>query len=116
MCCGAINHAKLSQVVYGTRRDDLPYLFRDTRYSAEELLADTSHPADVVKVSGELRQRCIELWDDYYKCAHCHTIKHGRDFRYAFPPGGVPDPGKVRRVSPRPWERAGDTSTRTRNP
>lgn len=60
MCCGAINHSKLSMVVWGSSRVDLPERFRQRRISAHQLLHDTSRPATVI--SGVLRKECIELF------------------------------------------------------
>lgn len=62
LCCGAIAHSKLSRVVYGSARADLPLLFRQRWISAEDLLADTSNPPQVV--SGILRDECIALFDE----------------------------------------------------
>jgi len=59
MCCGAINHAKISRVVFGSYRQDLPHLFRDGILS-KTLLANTSHPPEVL--GGVLRQECIDLF------------------------------------------------------
>jgi tRNA(Arg) A34 adenosine deaminase TadA len=60
MCCGAINHAKISRVVYGSSRADLPERFRQRHVSAEDLLSDTSYPA--VVVGGLYRERCVRLF------------------------------------------------------
>lgn len=60
MCCGAINHAKLSRVVFGSYRSDLGVLFRRRNFSAADLLADTSHPPDVV--GGVCQDECIGLF------------------------------------------------------
>jgi tRNA(adenine34) deaminase len=67
MCIGAINHAKLSRVVFGSWRCDLPQLFRTrgTFTSAVALLSDTSHPPEIV--SGVLRKECIKLFDEEVK-------------------------------------------------
>jgi tRNA(adenine34) deaminase len=62
MCCGAILHSKVSRVVFGSRREDLPDLFRVRPYlTARHLLADTSHPPEVVE--GVCRDECIALFD-----------------------------------------------------
>lgn len=61
MCCGAINHAKLSRVVWGSSRRDLPRLFRQRHCSGLTLLADTSHPPRVT--TGVMRSECIALFD-----------------------------------------------------
>ena len=61
MCCGAINHAKISTVVFGSYRSDVEILFRERNFSVEELLADTSHPPLVI--GGVLREQCIALFD-----------------------------------------------------
>lgn len=60
MCCGAIKHAKLKRVVFGSFRGDLPDLFRATKVSVFDHLADTSKPPEVV--GGLLRQECVHLW------------------------------------------------------
>lgn len=64
MCCGAIMHAKISRVVFGSYRADLPDLFRQrsngTHPSA--LLCDTSVPVKLT--GGVLREQCIALFDD----------------------------------------------------
>jgi tRNA(Arg) A34 adenosine deaminase TadA len=60
MCCGAINHAKLSALYFGSFRADLPQLFRHRAVSALELLTDTSHPPEVL--GGFLRDRCVDLF------------------------------------------------------
>jgi tRNA(adenine34) deaminase len=60
MCCGAINHAKLSRVVWGSFREDLPELFRKRNISATALLHDTSHPPDLY--AGLMRKRCADLF------------------------------------------------------
>lgn len=62
MCCGAIRHSKISRVVFGSWRSDLPELFRRCRYGAVELLNDTSIPPTVVP--GVLREACVNLWPD----------------------------------------------------
>lgn len=59
MCCGAISHAKVSRVVWGSDRADLPELFRCRHYDAHELLRDTSHPPTIR--TGVLRDECIAL-------------------------------------------------------
>lgn len=59
MCCGAINHAKLSRVVYGSSRADLPHLYRQYERSVTERLRDTSEPPEVL--GGVLRELCIAL-------------------------------------------------------
>lgn len=64
MCCGAINHAKISRVVWGSYRDDLPALFRH-KMPAELLLGDTSHPPQIT--GGVLRQECIDLFNNIPK-------------------------------------------------
>jgi tRNA(adenine34) deaminase len=61
MCAGACCHAKLSRVVFGSYRNDLPLLFRKRRLPVEVLLEDTSQPPEVV--SGVLRDECIRLFD-----------------------------------------------------
>lgn len=63
MCCGAINHAKISRVVWGSQRADMPDLFR-TRLPGTHplaLLRDTSHPPEIA--IGVLRDECVALFD-----------------------------------------------------
>lgn len=60
MCCGATKHSKISRVVFGTWRKDLPQLFRQSDYTARHLLRDTSDPPELVP--GVLRQECIDLF------------------------------------------------------
>lgn len=60
MCCGAINHAKLSTVVFGSYRSDLPTLFRPYSWPVVRRLSDTSHPPQVVIA---LREDCVRLFD-----------------------------------------------------
>lgn len=61
MCCGAICHAKISRVVFGSYREDLPSLFRQREYGVEELLVDTSVPVEVT--GGVLREECAALFN-----------------------------------------------------
>lgn len=56
MCCGAINHAKIGRVVWGSDRVDLPHMFRQRDVSARSLLKDTSTPS--LTASGVLREEC----------------------------------------------------------
>jgi tRNA(adenine34) deaminase len=59
MCCGAIMHAKLSRVIYGSARQDLPSLFRARWIRAHELLEDTSHPPVVGRCQID---ECVSLF------------------------------------------------------
>lgn len=59
MCVGAINHSKVSRVVYGTYRADYPSIFRCREHACLELLQDTSHPPTVV--GGYMREQCLPL-------------------------------------------------------
>jgi tRNA(adenine34) deaminase len=61
MCAGAILHAKIARVVIGTRRSDRPDLFRARRIALEDLLADSTHPPELV--SGVLREEALALFD-----------------------------------------------------
>lgn len=61
MCAGAILHAKVSGVIFGSWREDLQLLFRSRNIPIEELLRDTSHPP--VVVGGFLRDQCVALFD-----------------------------------------------------
>jgi tRNA(adenine34) deaminase len=60
MCCGAINHAKLSTVVFGSFRSDLPTLFRPYNTPVTRRLRDTSHPP---RIDVALRRDCVHLFD-----------------------------------------------------
>lgn len=65
MCTGAILHAKLSRVVFGSYRTDLPGLFRAYDLHFSMRFGDTSHPPEVV--GGVLREECIRLFDKEFK-------------------------------------------------
>lgn len=60
MCCGAIRHSKISRVVFGSWRRDLPQHFRQNDYTVRHLLRDTSNPPELVP--GVLRDECIALF------------------------------------------------------
>ena len=60
MCTGAILHAKLSFVVWGSYRTDLPELFRAYDLHAERRWTLTSSPP--VTIGGVLRQDCVDLF------------------------------------------------------
>lgn len=60
-CAGAILHAKLSRVVIGAMRADLPQLFRQKKYTSTMLFMDTTTPPEVVV--GVLREECVALFD-----------------------------------------------------
>lgn len=62
MCIGAILHAKVSRVVWGSRRSDLPLLFRKREVDAIRLFHMTTHPP-VVR-AGFLCELCVRLFDD----------------------------------------------------
>lgn len=59
MCTGAILHAKLSRVVWGSFRQDLPELFRPLSMGLARF-GDTTHPPEVK--GGVLRAQCIALF------------------------------------------------------
>jgi tRNA(adenine34) deaminase len=59
MCCGAILHSKLSRVVYGSARGDLPQLFREYNIPLAARLNDTSHPPTIRQV---LKEQCCGLF------------------------------------------------------
>jgi tRNA(adenine34) deaminase len=61
MCTGAILHSKLSRVVWGSFRSDLPSLFRPLNIGFARF-GDTTHPPDIK--GGILRRECIELFDE----------------------------------------------------
>ncbi len=60
MCTGAILHSKLSRVVFGSERTDLPSLFRELDTGWWARLRDTSHPPLVTH--GVLRGKCMDLF------------------------------------------------------
>lgn len=61
MCAGAIAHAKLDKVVFGSRRSDLPGLFTPrTRYDSTGIMEDCSRPIEVK--GGVCRVDCIRLF------------------------------------------------------
>lgn len=61
MCCGAIKHSKLSRVVWGSERVDIPQLFRPcTVAPAVVLLQDTTTPPETR--AGVLRKECLDLF------------------------------------------------------
>jgi len=61
MCAGAILHAHLSEVVWGSYREDLPQLFRYYDVETERILYDSSHRPKVT--GGVLRDECVHLFD-----------------------------------------------------
>ena len=61
MCTGAILHSKVSTVVWGSYRADLPALFRPYNIQAIMRFGDTSHPPKLVR--GVLQERCVRLFD-----------------------------------------------------
>jgi tRNA(adenine34) deaminase len=61
MCCGAINHAKITRVVWGSYRMDLPELFRTQIFGAADLLKSTSQPCTCE--GGVLREECMALFE-----------------------------------------------------
>lgn len=61
MCIGAICHAKVSRVVFGSGRLDLPKLFRSRDHSWACLLKDTSCPPEVVPYVR--RDECVRLFE-----------------------------------------------------
>lgn len=58
-CIGAICHSKVSRVIWGAERKDLPHLYRQRNHCAQELLADTGSPPHCRW--GILRGECIEV-------------------------------------------------------
>lgn len=62
MCCGAILHAGLRRVVWGSSRSTLPMLFRVKELGgARALLLDTTHPLEFT--AGVLEAECTKLFD-----------------------------------------------------
>lgn len=67
MCCGAIIHAQIKRVVWGSSRSDLPTLFHQRVTKAEFLLADTSDGR--ISMGRSLRTECVRLFHDEAKAA-----------------------------------------------
>lgn len=61
MCTGAIFHSKVSRVVWGSFRSDLPTLFRPLSIGLARF-GDTTHPPEIK--GGVLRKQCIHLFND----------------------------------------------------
>lgn len=61
MCTGAILHAKISRVVFGSYRTELPHLFRRLTVGGKRW-EDTSHPPEVL--GGVCGIACVRLFDD----------------------------------------------------
>lgn len=61
MCAGAINHAKISMVVWGTNRTDLPLLFRSLTVSTFDRLRDTGKPP--LARANVMHAECMKLFD-----------------------------------------------------
>jgi tRNA(adenine34) deaminase len=61
MCAGAITHAKLDRVVFGSARNELPELFRDKNHAIIQIYASASHQVEIVQC---LRDECVALFDD----------------------------------------------------
>lgn len=60
MCTGAILHAKLSRVVFGSYRTELPQLFRRLTVGGKRW-EDTTHPPEII--GGVLGPQCVRLFD-----------------------------------------------------
>lgn len=60
MCSGAILHAEISTVVFGSYRRDLPKLFRPYRFT-DQRWEDSSHPPLII--GGIRRTECVHLFD-----------------------------------------------------
>lgn len=58
MCTGAILHSKVSTVVWGSCRSELPELFREL--ISQDRWIDTTHPPQVV--TGVMRDSCLALF------------------------------------------------------
>jgi tRNA(Arg) A34 adenosine deaminase TadA len=61
MCAGAIVHAHISRVVWGSARSDLPTLFHQRSIRVEDVLEDTSDRR--IAYSRLLQDECIALFD-----------------------------------------------------
>lgn len=60
MCAGAILHAHLSFVAWGSERADLPQLFRGYEVSTYDILRDSSHAPKTLVV---MNTECVHLFD-----------------------------------------------------
>lgn len=65
MCIGAINHAKIGRVVFGSYRSDLSPLFRNRRLGYACMFRDTSAPPEVR--AGVRRAACVALFAEELK-------------------------------------------------
>lgn len=61
MCAGAILHSHVSEVVWGSYRDDMPDLFRSYDIDTVSILLDCGHRPKVTP--GILRDECIALFE-----------------------------------------------------
>lgn len=64
MCAGAICHSKLSTVVVGSLRSDLPELFHQRDIKLAKLLRLTSTPPTLIMAPESIQRECIALFDD----------------------------------------------------
>lgn len=65
MCVGAILHSKISHVIFGSWRQDLPGLFRGYTFNYKELLENTTYPPRMR--GGFMQVECVALFDDELK-------------------------------------------------
>lgn len=63
MCCGAIMHAHLSRVVWGSSRAHMPDLFHQREIDVWTLLNDTSNRR-VTGIGGIMWRECVQLFAD----------------------------------------------------
>lgn len=61
MCAAAIFQARISRVVFGVRRRDLPRIFRARRLGIDDLARDSSYSPEIVE--GVLRDDVMRLFE-----------------------------------------------------
>jgi tRNA(Arg) A34 adenosine deaminase TadA len=62
MCASAIFHAKISRVVIGAARSDLPHVFRQRQIGITALAEDSSYAPEIVW--GVLKDEAVKLFQD----------------------------------------------------
>lgn len=65
MCAAAIFQAKISRVVIGASRSDLPHLLRERKFRIEDLADDSGYGPEIVR--GVLKDKVLELFADVKK-------------------------------------------------
>jgi len=65
MCAAAIFQAKISKVVIGASRNDLPRLLRDRKFRIDHLAEDSGFNPEIVR--GVLKDKVVALFSDIKK-------------------------------------------------